>query len=70
MYRGVQTLKITPCRIWRGVKVGGPNGLMMGGRMMLGEVVGTIRLTFAPIDFKLPLSNAIADPIKMHINCF
>ena len=32
--------------------------------MMLGKIFGTICLTFAPVDFKLSLSNAIEYPIK------
>jgi hypothetical protein len=43
---------------------------MMGGRMMLGKVVGTVRLAFAPVNLKLALADTIADPVKSHINCF
>ena len=38
--------------------------------MMFGEINGTIGLTFVPIDFELSRVNAIADPIKTHVNCF
>ena len=53
-----------------GVQVGGPDGLMMGRRMVFGKVVGTIRLAFAPINLKLTLANTIANPVKTHIDRF
>jgi hypothetical protein len=37
---------------------------------MFGEVVGAVGRAFAPVDLKLSLVNAIADPIKPHVNCF
>ena len=43
---------------------------MMKRGKMFGEVIGTIGLTFAPIDFELTLANAMADPIKLYVNCF
>jgi hypothetical protein len=43
---------------------------MMGCGMMFGKIIGTIGLSFAPIDFELTLSNAIANPVEAHVNCF
>ena len=37
---------------------------------MFGKVIGMTGLTFAPIDFELSLADAIADPIKTHVNSF
>ena len=37
--------------------------------MMLGEVVGLVEAAFLPEDMKLPLANAVADPVKAHVNC-
>ena len=65
-----ETLKKDPRRICGGIQVRGPNGLMMRGRMMFGEVDGAFGLAFAPIDLKLALAYTIADPIKPHIDCF
>ena len=42
---------------------------MMGCRVMFGEVVGLVEAAFLPIDVKLSLANAVADPIKAHVNC-
>jgi hypothetical protein len=44
--------------------------MVRSSRMMFGEIIGSIRLTLAPINLKLALANPIADPIKTHIDCF
>ena len=46
------------------------NVLMMGGGMVLGEVISTFRLAFATKNLELPLANTIADPIKVHVDGF
>jgi hypothetical protein len=38
--------------------------------MVLGKIVGTICLAFAPVDLTLSLANAIAYPIEPHVDCF
>jgi hypothetical protein len=43
---------------------------MMRRLMMFGEVIGTIGLTFAPIDFELALANSITDPTVAYVNDF
>ena len=45
------------------------NLLVMGCRVMFGEVVGLVEAAFLPVDVKLSLANADADPIKVHVNC-
>ena len=66
-----ETLKIVSHMVGRRVEVCGPDGLVMGGRMVFGEVIGTIRWVFAPIDVKLTLAHTIADdPIETHIDRF
>jgi hypothetical protein len=54
----------------RFMQVGGANGFMMGGWMMLGEVVSSVRAAFSPIDEKLSLSDAVSYPIKTHVHGF
>ena len=43
---------------------------MMYRCMVFGEIVGQIDAAFAPIYEKLVLSDAIANPVKTHINGF
>ena len=38
--------------------------------MMLGEIIGLVDAAFAPINEKLSLSNAIANPIEAHVDGF
>ena len=65
----VETIKIIVGAVTGFVKIGGRNLLVMGGRMMLGEVVGLVEASFLPEDMKLSLVNAVADPEKLHVNC-
>ena len=51
------------------MKIGGTNLLVMGCRVMFGEVVGLVEAAFLPIDVKLSLANVVTDPIKVHVNC-
>ena len=51
------------------MKIGGTNLLVMGCRVMLGEVVGLVEAAFLPEDMKLSLANVVTDPIKVHVNC-
>lgn len=43
---------------------------MMRGWVVSREVVGAIRLAFAPLNLELALANMIADPIKAHVDGF
>ena len=43
---------------------------MMAGGVMLGEVVSKIVGPGLPVDKKLALSDAVADPVEAHVNCF
>ncbi len=56
-----------PGGVCGGIQVRGSDGLMMGRGVIFGKVVGTIGLSFAPIDFELTLTNAIPDPINTHV---
>ena len=38
--------------------------------MMFGEIVGAVRVAFAPINLKLALADAVADPIETHVDGF
>lgn len=46
------------------------NVLMMTGRMILGKVIRFVVGTFAPIDLKLTLANAVAEPVEAHVHGF
>ena len=52
------------------VEVGRTDLLMVLGRMMFGEVVSAILSAFFPQCMKLSLSDAIAHPVKTHIDGF
>jgi len=56
------------CKNWL-VQVGGPHGLVMRGWMVLGEIIGTVGSTRAPVDVKLTLFLAVTEPIEAHVNC-
>jgi len=43
---------------------------MVGGWMMFCEVIPFVVFAGLPISSKLPLSNAIAHPVKVHVNGF
>ena len=51
------------------VKVAGTHFPVMGGRVVLGEVVTFVVLARLPKDVKLALSDTITDPVKAHVNC-
>jgi len=38
--------------------------------MMFSEIVGFVQAASPPIDVKLALSDVVADPIEVHVNCF
>ena len=59
-----------PITLFDGVQVSGTDGLVVGRGMMFGEVVGTVCGAFAPVDLKLALAYAIADPVKTHVDRF
>ena len=50
------------------LEVGGLHGLMMFGRMVFGKVIGAIGVTRAPEDVELPLTSAVTNPIKPHVD--
>ena len=37
---------------------------------MLGKIIGTIGLAFAPVDFESSLADSVTDPEKTHVNSF
>jgi len=43
---------------------------MMGRWVMLAEIIGAVEAAFTPVDVKLALADAIANPVKAHVNCF
>ena len=43
---------------------------MMRSRMVLGKELGTIGLSYAPVDLELALANAIAYSVETHVNRF
>jgi hypothetical protein len=68
--RGIgKTVKVILRWIRRRVQVRGSDSHVMRSWMVLGEIVSAVGLSFAPINLKLPLANAIPDPVKAHINC-
>ena len=42
----------------------------MGSGVVFGKIIGAIEDALFPVDDKLSLSNAVADPIETHINGF
>jgi hypothetical protein len=54
----------------RWMKVERAHEAMMGRGVMFGEIVGEVVGAFAPVDEKLTLLYAVADPIKSHVDCF
>ena len=46
------------------------DGAVVGGWMVLGVVIPPVVGTLLPVDFELSLANAIADPVKAHVNGF
>ncbi len=43
---------------------------MMGRGMMLGEVIGVVVETAAPVDDEFAVGNAIFDPVETHVDGF
>ena len=52
------------------MQVGRSYNTVMGGRVVLGEVVTEVSATWFPINEKLALTGAVLDPIEAHINGF
>ena len=52
------------------LEVGGSHGLMMFGRMVFGKIIGAVCVAGAPEDVELPLTRAVTNPIKSHVNGF
>ena len=50
------------------VKVDGTHFTVVGGRVVLGEVVTFVVLARLPKNVKLALSDTIMDPVKAHVN--
>ena len=50
--------------------VGSAHEAMVFGRMVFCEVIGKIVGTFLPVDSELALANAVADPVKTHVDGF
>jgi len=46
------------------------HGFMVRGGMILGEIIGEIVATFAPINVELPLAYSVANPMVTHIKSF
>jgi hypothetical protein len=43
---------------------------VMGWRMMFGKIIGTVGFPGGPVEFKLLLTNAIFEPVIMHVKGF
>lgn len=43
---------------------------MMGGRMVLGEIIGTVEFSRRPVEIELLLGNAIFEPMITHVEGF
>ena len=43
---------------------------VVGGRVVLGEVVSEIAGAFVPVDSELVLVHRVADPVEAHVDCF
>ena len=48
----------------------GAHGLVVLRGVMLGDIVGRIILTWAPVDQELFLGHSVLDPMKTHVNSF
>jgi hypothetical protein len=72
-YAGLNTPSHTSWRaIWRknsGLReICGAHGLVVGRRVMLGEVVTEVFTAGFPVDEEMVLTDAVADPIEVHIH--
>ena len=54
---------------WGHKEVGRTDSTVVRSRIVLGKVVGLVKLALLPFDDKLPLSNTVADPIESHGVC-
>ena len=52
------------------LEVGRSHGLMMFGRMVFGKIIGAVCVAGAPEDVELPLTRAVTNPVKPHVNGF
>jgi hypothetical protein len=59
--------------IWRAnsglSKICGAHGLVVGRRMMLGEIVTKVLSAGFPINKKMVLANGVVYPIESHVHC-
>ncbi len=51
-------------------KMAGMHLVVMGWRVMFGEVIGQINSATAPVDKELALGDMVLDPVKVHANGF
>jgi hypothetical protein len=56
--------------IFFGEQIGGADLLMVGVAVMFGELISLVENAFSPVDDKLVLMSTVANPIKLHVNCF
>ena len=52
------------------LEVGRLHGLMMFGQMVFGKIIGAVCVAGAPEDVELPLTRAVTNPVKPHVNGF
>ena len=52
------------------MEVDGSHFFVVGGGMVLGEVVSIIELSSFPVDCKLILFDHVLDPVESHVNGF
>ena len=43
---------------------------MVGGREVLGEVIGMVAASAFPVDAELPLPYSVSDPVEAHVHGF
>jgi hypothetical protein len=72
-YAGINTPSLTTWRaIWRAnsglSEICGAHGLVVGRRVMLGEVDTEVFTTGSPVDEEMVLAGAVADSIEAHIH--
>ena len=51
------------------MEVDGAHADVVSGRMMLGDVVAEVFMTWSPGDEELALFRAVLDPIETHVYC-
>ncbi len=52
------------------MEVPGAHASMMGGCMVLGEVIGIVFETTAPVDDELAVGDAVFNPVETHVDGF